>query len=1084
MKTDISNKNTCFDLNRTSITSPLSQISISITEKIQNVILKTSNQLKAGNIKEAENILQAHDFIKKLVINPNKVTTASKDRLVKCLRNGWTIDAEEIVSFMKEQGIIEEKITELFNSEVHYKERVVTACKDGLVKYLSNGWDEQIERIVSFMKEQGIIKEKITELFNSEVNYKEKVVTACTDGLVICLSNGLTNDAKSIVSFMEAQGIIKEKIPEVFNSKEMKQIVTACKDGVVKCLSDSWIGAAKRIVSFMKEQGIIKEKIVEVLKTKEIRDIVTACKDTLVEYLSYGRTGYAKEIVFFMKEQGINEKEIIKKLEIIKVLLNCKSIEDLFEHDCKFLLYVIKNNINEFSFPDKIISNNLIKKCGLYAIYKEFNERGNFDFYIDKKQLYKILKKHDERWQDEINISKPFDEGAEEFGIDNMFIYLSGRNVNLHDALYNFNKICKLFKKSKIDNNAFFNNILRQVRDDNGTYNEGSAYDHLNSIAYTLCYIDVENIFQEAEKLKDTLPEIDKLLKVYENNVCNVFSSWNNLKNFMKLYDVASEKDYAEYLKRIRSTNKALYNYVKPLIFHKDSRVALEDVMLFCKAPEEFLEKSYKKGFGPQEYLKYGLTAEEFRDAFVSGKLDDIARFRPCEKRFEIELPLQDAIIKALGKQEKGIKPECEKAGVLFKELNKILEDSGVTIKAIVNGEAKVPEGYEQAIKEELNKKEYKIKIPKIKFIATIHKKSDPFAALVGNDTNCCMPFGSAKMMEYMFNPNCAIFSIRIQKPDGKYRTIAQSVLTPDIDIEKSINSDYKRLSELSAEVFKKPLVLTCDNIEVAANYKNQIKNIENFYKIFFKEYLKEYGESLNLDKDRVIIGKGYSDALTSLQTVKNTFIPTAGIEYSDNDQKAHSTCYILNFDDTNNSNNASYISSDLYKSQEIIIDKKNDRGISELSPSDVLLISYLEDMIYDKTKLAKGFIKLQQQIIAKLYLNKIRKRPNFMFKVSDKENGCLGYMIAFESGRKEEDGTIKNEVYVSDYAVRQMKWAKRGRYGLKLIEEFIERYLKAYKDSKNFPQIVGKFREGTSYEIIKDLNKFNKYLSKYGLKA
>ena len=69
MKTDISNKNTCFDLNRTSITSPLSQISISITEKIQNVILKTSNQLKAGNIKEAENILQPHDFIKKFRFN-------------------------------------------------------------------------------------------------------------------------------------------------------------------------------------------------------------------------------------------------------------------------------------------------------------------------------------------------------------------------------------------------------------------------------------------------------------------------------------------------------------------------------------------------------------------------------------------------------------------------------------------------------------------------------------------------------------------------------------------------------------------------------------------------------------------------------------------------------------------------------------------------------------------------------------------------------------------------------------------------------------------------------------------------------
>ena len=214
MKTDISNKNICFDLNRTRIASPLSQNSISITEPIQNVILETSNQLKAGNIKEAENILQVCDFIKKLVINSNEVITACKDRLVKCLSNGWTNDAE---------------------------------------------------RIVSFMKEQGIIEEKITELFNSEVNYKEKVFTACTDKLVECLRN-------------------------------------------------DWTDAAERIVSFM-------------------------------------------------KEQGINEEEIINKLEIIKVLmqkLNCQSIEDLFEYDCKFLLYVIKNNINEFSFPDNIIGDNFL----------------------------------------------------------------------------------------------------------------------------------------------------------------------------------------------------------------------------------------------------------------------------------------------------------------------------------------------------------------------------------------------------------------------------------------------------------------------------------------------------------------------------------------------------------------------------------------------------------------------------------------------------------------------------------------------------------------------------------------------------
>ena len=201
MKLDTSNKNTCFDLNRTRITSPLSQISISIIEKIQNVILKTSSdQLKAGYIKDAENILQVHDFIKKLVINSNEVITACKDRLAECLSKGRIYRGIGILSFMKEQGII------------------------------------------------------------------------------------------------------KEKIVEVLTPKEIKKIVTACKDGLVKCLRKGWTDA--------------------------------------------------EEIVSFIKEQEINEEEIIKKSEIIKVLmqnLNCKIIEDLFEYNCKFLSYVIKNNINEKS---------------------------------------------------------------------------------------------------------------------------------------------------------------------------------------------------------------------------------------------------------------------------------------------------------------------------------------------------------------------------------------------------------------------------------------------------------------------------------------------------------------------------------------------------------------------------------------------------------------------------------------------------------------------------------------------------------------------------------------------------------------
>ena len=52
------------------------------------------------------------------------------------------------------------------------------------------------------------------------------------------------------------------------------------------------------------------------------------------------------------------------------------------------------------------------------------------------------------------------------------------------------------------------------------------------------------------------------------------------------------------------------------------------------------------------------------------------------------------------------------------------------------------------------------------------------------NDTACCMPFGSGKNNVYTYNPVCSLFTVQ-KKIGDKWRTIAQSVLTKDIDVKK-----------------------------------------------------------------------------------------------------------------------------------------------------------------------------------------------------------------------------------------------------------------------------------------------------------
>ena len=178
--------------------------------------------------------------------------------------------------------------------------------------------------------------------------------------------------------------------------------------------------------------------------------------------------------------------------------------------------------------------------------------------------------------------------------------------------------------------------------------------------------------------------------------------------------------------------------------------------------------------------------------------------------------------------------------------------------------------------------KEYQVKI---------HPKSSPEGLLAGNDTACCMPFGSGKNNVYMYNLGCAIMTVAQKMGNNNYRTIAQSVITPDIDIGTNISSLQSRISEnqvLSELILKdlskkEKIILTADNIEVSPNANHLMSDIEKVYKDFFGEYLSQI-ENTDIEKEYMLIGKGYSDLhFKEVKVIDNTFIPIIPVAYSDN---------------------------------------------------------------------------------------------------------------------------------------------------------------------------------------------------------
>jgi hypothetical protein len=733
----------------------------------------------------------------------------------------------------------------------------------------------------------------------------------------------------------------------------------------------------------------------------------------------------------------------------------------------------------------------------------------------DLERMIDTLITVDRDWRNYDDIIQPFKAGAEIFGYGRMLSYMDRRHIDgdhqptmalaltRHDALHAFEDIIGLFRASHLTPDQFWGNVLNQVSLDDMNYSEGSANLHLNAIAQTV-NTNIPEVLSRVNHYQG-LTKLQILSKNFETPE-QVFGSWNRLKRYSSLVKVLEQAEILDELKELKARGKnELYSYVETLAFHPNSKVDMSSVMQFWRDPESFFRAASthtsrevhdrKKPSNYIDMVNLDLTAEELRDALVEGKMDNLQTFSPLEITYDIPLAdsqykdVKDVVQAALGSRKHGIAGTARSTSRLFSELTKILKPYGLSVQSYLEN-SKLPESLDNKLIENIvYHPEFGTKRPEIKhqrYVAKINFKSDPEGVLAGNDTANCMPFGDGKNTVYTFNPNTAHFILQIVRDDGSARTIAQSVLTKDIDIGLSVPELLSKLAQNGEHLEEAlpqtitqsaPAYIACDNIEVAPNYaKAHELIIEKIYRDFFREYAERFGSLQNLVTGKVIIGQENADALKYLPDIPNTFVPQAPVSYSD---KTGDNVYVLDVSQAINvsffGNKVVKVLSSEPKRSELTL---NNPGLQYLTFQDTLRAAYLEGKAYsDNQSLMQFLHNLENCLIAKDINNAAKDRPNLSLKYSDDSGRMRGYIIAYEGVLNDED--LKSGVLAEDYYgekalyIADLASDKEDKQaGAILIYGFIDLYKQLYLDNDNLLPIYAQARDNSSYRIIQVLLK------------
>lgn len=728
------------------------------------------------------------------------------------------------------------------------------------------------------------------------------------------------------------------------------------------------------------------------------------------------------------------------------------------------------------------------------------------DWRNDKyEKLFEYLEKNDAGWSDRANVTENFKDGVAIFGYRNMFSYAGRQDVTPHDALFQFKKIKEAYQSSTLTPAQFFSQVLTQVKLDSSTYESGLSYNEFNTIVDTIDYSN-SHLKEMGEKVKQ-YESIVKLqeLNEYLSDPKKIFSSWFNLRKFSDLSYLLNQATILKQLESLKSESlqnpkKAkLYDFIEQIAFNKTGKVDMKAVLEFWQKPETFLTRSdahtpeaLHDAVKPSNYTDVNyidLSSTELRDALVDGSLDKIQTFKPMEiiysvdkeTKLNIELDFYSEVKNQIGSRREGTQNPK-----LFNEVKNILKKYSVDLQTYLINKREVleelPQATQQIIQSEVrevikqfpNEKLIQKDATKLagKYRARMNYKSDPQAVLAGNDTACCMPFGSGKNNCYMWNPTTALFTLEEER-GSNWRTIAQSVITLDVDTSKDISvlrenigSDQSRLMEELPESIlnQDKRYVSCDNIEVAQNFIAKKDLIEAVYRDFFSKYTSYSKENsdININTEKVIIGKANSDLSFGTQE-KNTYLPVSLIGYSD---KLGSQVDVIHFNNSKK-DTFSLTEKSVSKNEEKTV-KTERQSIQPLSSSDALSVAYLENKIYPKN-MTEGFTAIQNRIFTSEIYNQIHKKEDLSLKYVDSENTVKGYVVAHEGNRNNE-----RIVYFEDLAVDPKSRLAGGR----LINAFAQKYIESYVSKGEMIPIFMQAREETSYQIVqKQLEKISETL-------
>ncbi len=683
-----------------------------------------------------------------------------------------------------------------------------------------------------------------------------------------------------------------------------------------------------------------------------------------------------------------------------------------------------------------------------------------------------------------------FERASKRFGYRSMFQFCFRDDVGMHDMLHAYDDIeDSLFKSSGLKPSEFFGQILFQVKMDSVNYQDGASYHRLNTIAQSFNPQEAQKVIKELSQI----PEFAEMSASYKT-VEDIFSSWASLKKFHKLQTILGQQDLLNQLKTQGHTK--LIDYIRRLAFGGSS-VSIEKVLQFWKDPSGFLNISERHARRVHELKKpshyteiphLDLTPEELRDSLVEGDLDSLQVFHPLEIEYTISSSagnLRENLTEALGSREAGIKPRAKNPKKLYSAVKNILDPAGISLKDYLQGQADLPSGMEDQLGIILKDDSAGLVDHVEVYRAKIYSKSDPESVVAGNDTSCCMPFGSGKNNIYTFNPICSTFVVQRQNNNGSWRTIAQSILTEDVDIHENIHelmqridfADKSQLREFIPQsvLEQSPSVVTADNIEVSPNFAASEQSsliLEQIYRDFFQEYSRRYLQGESNDGSRIIVGKGYSEIMGHLPEVNNTFLPRTPVAYSDNIMQ---TAYQLDLwgepnpvMDWKGRITETYTPIDQSSDSRVLSDV-GIRGLSFLGFRDALPVSFIEGKAYeDNPELLVYLHNMENALIAKDINNSRKKRSNMSLKWQDSTGKIHGYILAYEGVSVRAADTVSHQaqeriLYISDLASdSESKLA--GGY---LIKGFFELYRRNYLEKGDFIPIVFEGREQTSYSIV-----------------